>query len=51
MPLFDEDAVLDGIELVPLVDDLFMSVDDLPESAGAEAAGGVDGDVVVLGLD
>jgi hypothetical protein len=47
MPVFDEDAVL-GVELV---DDLFMSVDDLPESAGAEAAGGLDGDVLVLGLD
>jgi hypothetical protein len=48
MPLFDDDAVVDGVELV---DDLFMSVVDLPESAGAEAAGGVDGDVLVLGLD
>jgi hypothetical protein len=46
-----DDAVLDVAELAPLVDDLFMSVEDLPESAGAEAAGGLDGDVLVLGLD
>jgi hypothetical protein len=50
-----EDALLDGVEVVaelaPLVDDLFMSVEGLLVSDGAEAAGGVEGEELVLGFD
>jgi hypothetical protein len=53
-PGVDDEAVLDGVEvaeLAPLVDDLFMSLDGVLLPAGAEAAGGVEGVVLVLGFD
>ena len=50
----DEDEALpdDGIDVLaaPLVDDLLVSVDELLESAGLVAAGGVEGVVLVLGF-